>query len=189
MLGSCLLTKPRDGVCVDLGGGVEVWFGHFQSLRLGWQPFLNVDASQRAFVMSGKVHEIMAKMFRSRPGEPLRGQRDYDDFSRKIATLKVRFQRFFYFLNRFNKLCVIQQVSYPRKAYTATVGCNGIKGPANVEKFVDANGRTVTVQQYFEEMSKKKLQYPNLPCVWVGSKDKKNLVPMEVFFSQNIFTF
>lgn len=87
MLGSCLLSKPL-GRAEDLGGGVEVWFGHFQSLRLGWQPFLNVDATQRAFIKSGKVHELMAEMFKSRLGQPL-DDRDYADFSKKIATLKV----------------------------------------------------------------------------------------------------
>lgn len=87
MLGSCLLNKPT-GRAEDLGGGVEVWFGHFQSLRLGWRPFLNVDASQRAFLKSGKVHVIMAEMYRTRVGEQL-NDRDYIDFGRKIATLKV----------------------------------------------------------------------------------------------------
>lgn len=87
MIGSCLLSKPS-GRAEELGGGVEVWFGHFQSLRLGWQPFLNVDATQRAFLKSGKVHLIMADMTRSRVGETL-NDRDYMDFSKKIATLKV----------------------------------------------------------------------------------------------------
>ncbi len=87
MLGSCLLSKPV-GRSEDLGGGVEVWFGHFQSLRLGWKPFLNVDATQRAFLKSGLVHVIMADMFRARPGDRL-DDRDYGDFHKKIATLKV----------------------------------------------------------------------------------------------------
>ena len=87
MLGSCLLSQPV-GKSEDLGGGVEVWFGHFQSLRLGWKPFLNVDATQRAFLKSGKVHEIMADMYRTRIGERL-DDRDYGDFHKKIATLKV----------------------------------------------------------------------------------------------------
>lgn len=89
MLGSCLLSKPT-GRPQELGGGVEVWFGHFQSLRLGWKPFLNVDATQRAFLKSGKVHLIMAEMFNTRPGEELY-DRDYMDFSKKIATLKVKY--------------------------------------------------------------------------------------------------
>ena len=101
MIGSCLLTKPKSGRAVNLGGGAEVYFGHFQSLRLGWQPFLNIDATQRAFMMSGKVHLILAEVFAKTL--PLRGSgpelpptffdnlRDYDyrDFGKKIATLKV----------------------------------------------------------------------------------------------------
>ncbi|XP_046448978.1 protein argonaute-2-like isoform X2 [Daphnia pulex] len=156
MLGSCLLSKPV-GRSEDLGGGVEVWFGHFQSLRLGWKPFLNVDATQRAFLKSGLVHVIMADMFRARPGDRL-DDRDYGDFHKKIATLKV---------------------SYNRGKYIATVGCNGIKGAANTEKF-ECDGKTITVQEYFETKLNMKLKYPHLPCVWVGSREKKNLVPMEL---------
>lgn len=174
MLGSCLLNKPV-GRAEDLGGGVEVWFGHFQSLRLGWQPFLNVDATQRAFLKSGKVHMIMAEMFRTRPGEQLY-DRDYMEFSKKIATLKVNFSMFC--IGKSINLLRFQ-VTYSRGKYIANVGCNGIKGPADSEKF-ECEGRVVTVQQYFEDKLKIKLQYPNLPCVWVGSREKKNLVPMEV---------
>lgn len=89
MLGSCILSQPMAGRAVSLGDGVDVWFGHFQSLRLGWKPFLNVDATQRAFLKSGKVHEIMADLFRMRLGERLRNKWDEEEFSKKIATLKV----------------------------------------------------------------------------------------------------
>ena len=96
MIGSCLLTKPS-GRSEYLGGGVEVYFGHFQSLRLGWKPFLNVDATQRAFMMSGKVHHILADSLQMRCNgadfppnffDNL-SQNDYRDFGKKIATLKV----------------------------------------------------------------------------------------------------
>ena len=82
-------------------------------------------------------------------------------------------------------------MSYSRGAYVATVGCNGLKGPANIEKF-ECDGKTVTVQQYFEKKMGKKLSRPDLPCVWVGAKDKKNLVPMEVTLNKikfNSFKF
>lgn len=100
MLGSCILSQPMAGRAVTLGDGVDVWFGHFQSLRLGWKPFLNVDATQRAFIKSGKVHEIMADMFRSRPGERLRNKWDEEDFGKKIAMLKVDLPLFY--LNKLN---------------------------------------------------------------------------------------
>lgn len=70
-------------------------------------------------------------------------------------------------------------MNYSRGAYIASVGCNGIKGPANEEKF-ECDGKMVTVQRYFEDKLKIKLQFPHLPCVWVGDRTKKNLVPMEV---------
>ena len=100
MIGSCLLSKPS-GRAEELGGGVEVYFGHFQSLRLGWQPFLNVDATQRAFMMSGKVHHILAdvlQMRRSGPDLPPNffdrvGDHDFREFGKKIATLKVKIER------------------------------------------------------------------------------------------------
>ncbi len=38
----------------------------------------------------------------------------------------------------------------------------------------------MTVQQYFELKMGIKLQGPDLPCVWVGSRDKRNVVYMEV---------
>jgi len=152
------LVSKELGKPVDLGGGVEVWFGHFQSLRLGWKPFLNVDATQRAFMKSGLVHEIMADMYRTDIGKHLPYDWQYTEFSKKIASLKV---------------------SYSRGAYVANVGCNGVKGPANKATF-DCDGKKVTVQQYFESKYKMKLKYPHLPCVWVGSRDKMNLVPMEI---------
>ncbi len=69
----------------------------------------------------------------------------------------------------------------------ANVGCNGLKFdktgrtavPANTEKFY-FEGKMITVQQFFEDKLKKKLLYPYLPCVWVGSRERNNLVPMEV---------
>ena len=62
----------------------------------------------------------------------------------------------------------------------ATCGCNGLsKLGANKEKF-QCGDRMITVQQYFEDKLKTRLQYPDLPCVWVGPRDKKNYVPMEV---------
>ena len=164
IIGSCLLSKEINKP-VDLGGGVEVWFGHFQSLRIGWKPFLIVDASQKAFVKPGPVHEWMADMFRSRPGAAL-SDNEYRDFGRKIATLKI---------------------SYSRGKYTANIGCNGLKGPANREKF-DCEGRQVTVEQYFKEKYGIKLNYPNLPCLWVGSRERNNLVPMEVITVATNFT-
>lgn len=91
LVDSCLLSQPN-GRITELGNGVELWFGHFQSLRLGWKAFLNVDATQKAFFKSGPLHEIMASMTDSRPGVKL-DERAYSEFGRKITTLKINYSR------------------------------------------------------------------------------------------------
>lgn len=159
-IGHCLLSKTSLGQNgpVDIGGGVEVWFGHFQSVNIGWKKlFLNVDAAQRAFVKGGPVYKWMYEVLGKRENLPL-SEVDIRKFSKKIATLKV---------------------TYPRGKYNAKIGVNGLKGAANREVF-ECEGRKVTVEQYFREKYNIRLTRPDLPCIWVGSKDKKNLVPMEV---------
>jgi len=101
MIGSCLFSKPR-GRAEQLGGGGEIYFGHFQSLHLGWKPFLNVDAVQGAFMQSGKVHLIFAdelKLRRSGADLPANffdclTHRKYrfpvKEFGKKITNLKVK---------------------------------------------------------------------------------------------------
>ena len=158
IIGQSLMKPPEGGRVEDLGGGVEMWFGHFQSLRLGWKPFLNVDSTQRAFLKShGRVHEIMAETYRSQIGAALTPAETHQ-FSRLLDTVKV---------------------SYPRGGYSVKIGCNGLRGAANAETF-QCQGKQVTVQQYFEEKYQLVLRYPHLPCLWVGSKDRNNYVPMEL---------
>lgn len=88
LIGNCLLSIPRDQKTL-LNGGVEVYFGHFQSLRLGWGPFLNVNCTQRAFYESGKVHVVMARIFGTKVGETPRHW-DLTTFKKMITNLKVK---------------------------------------------------------------------------------------------------
>ena len=102
MLDRCVLTMPASGRRVELGGGVEIWHGYFQSLRLGWEPYLNVDATQRAFFMPIKLHEMMAKCNSSQVGQPFRNDGQARDFGRKIAGVKVCVAVGFEFLHSYN---------------------------------------------------------------------------------------
>lgn len=43
-VGRSFFTAPQDGrTTIDLGDGLELWYGFYQSAILGWKPFLNVD--------------------------------------------------------------------------------------------------------------------------------------------------
>ena len=57
------------GRCVDLPGGKSIWFGHFQSVNIGWKPFLNVDvANKPAVKQNGMIQfmEIVLSSYRER---------------------------------------------------------------------------------------------------------------------------
>jgi hypothetical protein len=41
-VGRSFFTPPRDQI-LDLGDGLELWYGFFQSAILGWKPFVNID--------------------------------------------------------------------------------------------------------------------------------------------------
>jgi hypothetical protein len=56
------MISKNSGNFEDLGSGVEIWSGHFQSLHIGCNPYLNVDVGQKAILKSVKVHELMANI-------------------------------------------------------------------------------------------------------------------------------
>jgi len=49
--------------------------------------------------------------------------------------------------------------------------------------------RKCTVEKYFATTHKKQLQYPHLPCLHVGPKDKNIYIPMEVTLMHLSFTY
>ena len=53
---------------------------------------------------------------------------------------------------------------------------NGLKKSPSKEIISDLG---ISVQEYFLQTYKVVLKYPNMPCVWVGSKQKTIFVPME----------
>ena len=87
VINDSMFSKPL-GKTEDLGGGIVAGFGHFQSLRIGFNPFLNVDTTQCAFLKSGKLHELMAAMYERNPGDRL-SDSEYADFNEKITDSMV----------------------------------------------------------------------------------------------------
>ena len=51
--------SSMEGRCVDLPGGKSVWFGHFQSVNIGWKPFLNVDVANKPAVKQNDLISFM----------------------------------------------------------------------------------------------------------------------------------
>ena len=50
------------GRSVDLPGGKSIWFGLFQSVSVGWKPFLNVDMANKPAVQNNSMIQHMEKV-------------------------------------------------------------------------------------------------------------------------------
>lgn len=69
----------------------------------------------------------------------------------------------------------------PNKPTTRrTVGVNGLDKAADKAVFSLDNGQQTNVATYFAGSKGYKLQRPDLPCLWVGSRNKHVLLPPEV---------
>lgn len=134
----------------DLGDGMELWLGLFQSAILGRAKiYLNVDVLHKAFPSSLPVVELL---------------RTTDFKTGNVSDVPNYLdQRGVDKLNEFLQMLSIGYRLKPNEPYK-TYGFNGVGEEASKAKF-EHNGKQITVQQYFEREKGIKLRFPNLPVL------------------------
>lgn len=145
---------------IDLTEGMELWLGLFQSAVLGRKSlYLNVDVAHKAFPSAISLLQVLKNF--TRDG---RVPNVVDEYVGKT-------------LHEYLKMLSIgyRVGDQPVK----TFGYNGLVKPASEATFVDDDGKKMTVQQYFERVKGIRLQYPNHPCLHVGSKVRNIYLPLE----------
>lgn len=162
-VGRSFFSPPTqaDGDC-NLGGGREVWFGVYSSIRLGsWKPLVNLDMSATAFYSAGPLLDFVATTIRKRKEDLVVGLNDIQRavVNREIRTLKVTATH-------------LESKRQHRLEGLTRLG-------ANKETF-ECDGSTVTVAQYFANKYDITLKYPNLPCVQAGKN--RTMLPIELCF-------
>lgn len=147
----------------DLGGGREVWFGYFQTLRptMRWPLALNVDVAAKAFYKAQSVLEFMCEQLRKDIRNPPTYLRDSDRvrFEKEIRGLRIE----------------VTHLPYPRKYRV----CGVSKRSASKLTFPLEDQTECTVQIYFLEKHKMRLRFPELPCLHVGKKEGHVFIPIE----------
>lgn len=146
---------------LSLGEGMELWLGLFQSAVLGRSSlYLNVDVAHKAFPSAISIIEYLKSFDRDNKVPPI------------LKTWQEQQ------LHEYLKMLSISYRSKPTEA-AKTFGYNGLVASAAKATFVDADGTKMTVQDYFEKKKKIRLQFPNLPCLHVGSKVRNIYLPLE----------
>ncbi|XP_055589001.1 protein argonaute-2 [Uranotaenia lowii] len=143
----------------DVGSNHELWYGLFQSAILGSVPYLNIDVSHKAFPSGGEILKILSDLTRiNNLNEPLQQWAEQE-------------------LN--NYLKGMEIMYHGPDGVQKLYKFNGLRGPANQQKFKNQDGMEMTVAQYFQQRGKP-LRYPNLPVMHVGSSVRNVMLPMEL---------
>ncbi|KAL5488099.1 hypothetical protein ACEPAI_6207 [Sanghuangporus weigelae] len=155
---------------LEIGSGIVLWRGYFQSIRpaIG-KMLINIDISTGAMYKPGKLLELCLEYI-SIPGRP-RAQ------SRALASLNPRerlhLQRFIQGV----RIITIHTDRTGKASKTPRVVKKLSSEGAAKLRFKRREGGEMTVSGYFEGVLGRPLEYPNLPCVEVGSGA---LLPIEL---------
>lgn len=150
-----------EAVPVPLSGGVVMWEGHYQSLRLTQNGLmLNVDTAATTMVQAGPLHKLICERLEIRDLTQVT-RSHYNKLRGAVRGLKV------------------QTTHCPRLASRQYRITGLAKVSAIDDCFTTREGVETNVVQYFQTAYNYKIRYPRLPCVRVGSQRQVSL-PIEV---------
>ncbi|XP_077490208.1 protein argonaute-4-like [Amblyomma americanum] len=165
-IGRSFFKPPGPNDHNALGGGREVWFGYYTSVRPAqWKPMLNVDVSATAFYESLPLVTFMCRLFsdsrREMTPADFRVLRDNQHvrLNKELKGLRV----------------TVTHLPYPRKYKVVRI----TKKAAKDIRFELEEGRETSVADYFQSRYKR-LSYPHFPCVQSGSPTHPVYIPLEV---------
>ncbi|KAF9226544.1 argonaute-like protein [Gyrodon lividus] len=151
----------------DIGGGLVLWRGYFQSVRPAIGRLLvNVDISTGTMYKSGPLLDLCLE-FLGRPGQYniLSVRRGMPDRER------IRLQRFV------SGIRIMTTYSGERVRKTPRVVKKLSSAGASDLSFSLRDGTTMTVAQYFQSLLNRPLRYPDNICIEVNSGA---LLPLEL---------
>ncbi|TRM60484.1 Piwi domain-containing protein [Schizophyllum amplum] len=158
----------------QIQGGLELWRAYFQSVRPAMnQLVVNVDVSAGVMYQAGPLINLCLSFLRRPPNNPnVLGQmndRDRLELKRFLVGLKVVVG------NKDNAQNAQQR---PPRSVTGLSRQSAKDLTFNMRREGQTTGQNITVAQYFRTVVNRPLQYPNLPCVEVGSG--KAMLPLEI---------
>uniref|UniRef100_A0A061QLG7 Putative argonaute n=1 Tax=Cupiennius salei TaxID=6928 RepID=A0A061QLG7_CUPSA len=161
-IGHSFFSPPGPGCLNPLAGGLEIWYGYHQSVRISqWQPTVNIDISATTFFPSGPLLKYLARFLDMTVDGlrymPFLADRDRNRLNRKLEGKRIATSH-----------------SHLRRKYT--VMWLERESAANLR--VDENG--LTVARYFKERYDINLVYSNLPCLRVKPRERNVYLPIEL---------
>ncbi|CAK9817409.1 Protein argonaute-2 [Anthophora plagiata] len=158
-----LFHPPTPGQIVSLTNGLDLWYGVFQSVIIGSRPYLNIDVVHKGFPTEQSVIELMKQLCGNVQNvTPRDVERNYIKINKFLKGLKIQYE--------------IPGQTQTKRTYRV----NGLVECPRNNEFRLEDQSLCTVEQYFAQTKKYKIQYPDLPCLWVGSQNNKIYLPAEL---------
>ena len=143
----------------DIGGGLVLWRGYFQSIRPAvGRMLINVDISTGVMYKPGNLLDLCMQFFGRNDPNILAPRRGFPDRER------VRLQRFLTGIRIFTTSPQAGVTNRTRPRIVKKVSTGG----ANDLTFSLRGGGQMTVAQYFVNTYQRPLQYPDVVCVEVS---------------------
>ncbi|XP_013179888.1 PREDICTED: protein argonaute-2-like [Papilio xuthus] len=162
----------RPGNPIDLGFGLEMWTGLFQSAIFTSKAYINIDVAHKGFPKHQSMIQAFTNDFRLDPTRSLeqqRNPRNVELFHEYIRGLRVT-----------AVIGADTSVKGQRREFI----CNRVVDPPGRLQFnmthPDGRAEKLSVLEYFRRDKKYRLKYPDLNCVWVGPANKSLYFPMEL---------
>ncbi|XP_076281577.1 argonaute 2 isoform X2 [Lasioglossum baleicum] len=163
------LFQPPEGRVVPLSNGLDLWVGIFQSAVVGWKPYLNVDVAHKGFPTPQSIIDLLLDLCKSpRDQNPLQHitPRDVEYNKEKIT--------------KFLKGLKVQYEIPGQPNSKRTYRVNELVECPRRNRFALENGQMCTVEQYFAQQKNFRLKYPELPCLWVGSRTNQRRIHLPI---------
>jgi eukaryotic translation initiation factor 2C len=151
----------------NIGAGIELWRGYFQSIRPGvGRLLLNVDISTGMMYKSGPLIGLVLDFFGRNDPNILSPASGFPDRER------LRLQRFLAGVR-----ITTPHTNGTRPAHARVVKKLSTAGANSISFTMSTTNQTLTVAQYFHNLFNRPLRYPGILCVELGSGA---LVPFEL---------
>ncbi|OWZ23573.1 Argonaute5 [Phytophthora megakarya] len=146
-----------------LRGGKELCWGYHQAVRKATESLvLNVNETSAVFYSPGPLMQLVVAALRVNDARHIRGLSERQLKSLSYALRKV-------------EVVPTHRTDRPRAIF-------GVSAEPADRLIVVIKGEEMTVEQYYDMKYKRKLRFPQLPCVNVGSKrpGKETWLPIEL---------
>ncbi|XP_025603016.2 protein argonaute-2-like isoform X2 [Athalia rosae] len=160
-VGRSFFPKPTTGT-VDLGNGLELWVGMFQSAIIGWKPFLNIDVAHKGFPKAQNLIDFMKEFLQRRQFTADEVNYAKPSIVKQLRGLKVLYE--------------IPDLPTSKRTHRI----NDLMGNSVDTIFTLDNGQKISIFDYFLKEKKYRIKHQYMPVVWVGGRNRQIYVPAEL---------